>query len=166
MKKKQVGFSLIELLIVVAIILIMAGIAIPNYMRSRLMANEASASESLRNINTAELTYFSTYGIGFAPLLNLGGAVPCVANQNTACILDSVLSAGTKSGYSFTIPTPNALGTQAAPQASYTVSSLPTSAGISGTRSYCSDQTGVIRVDVTGGVPPDPCSAGALPAIQ
>jgi type IV pilus assembly protein PilA len=166
MKRKQLGFSLIELLIVVAIILIIAAIAIPNFMRSKLMANEASAAESLRTINTAEITYSSTYGIGFAPLLNLGGANPCIAGQNSACILDSVLSAGAKSGYNFTVPAPAALGTTAAPNATYTVSAMPTSAGSSGTRSYCSDQTAVIRVDPTGAIPPNPCSTGALLPLQ
>src|SRR6266851_1587225 len=68
MRQKQVGFSLIELLIVVAIILIIAAIAIPSYLRSRLLANEASTAESLRAINTAEVTYSTTYGTGFDPL--------------------------------------------------------------------------------------------------
>jgi type IV pilus assembly protein PilA len=166
MRRKQSGFSLIELLIVVAIILIIAGIAIPNFMKSKLMANEASAAESLRTINTAEITYSSSYGIGFAPLLNLGGASPCVASQATACILDGVLSAGAKSGYNFTIPTPAALGTVSSPNATYTVNAIPVSAGQSGTRSYCTDQTAVVRVDVTGAVPPNPCSSGTLLPIQ
>src|SRR2546425_6562439 len=81
MRQKQVGFSLIELLIVVAIILIIAAIAIPSYLRSRLLANEASTAESLRAINTAEVTYSTTYGTGFAPLANLGGANPCVTRS-------------------------------------------------------------------------------------
>src|SRR5712691_11219807 len=97
--KKQKGFSLIELLIVVAIILIIAAIAIPNLMRSRMAANEASAVGSLRTINTAEVTYSTTYGTGFAPMANLGGADPCgPATAVTACLIDSVLTAGNKSG--------------------------------------------------------------------
>src|SRR6266850_755440 len=106
--KKQKGFSLIELLIIVAI-------AIPNLMRSRMAANESSAVGSLRTINTAEVTYSTTYGTGFAPLANLGGADPCTAVAATACLLDSVLSGGTKSGYTITTAAPAALGTQAAP---------------------------------------------------
>src|SRR6266705_1580368 len=104
--KKQKGFSLIELLIVVAIILIIAAIAIPNLMRSRMAANEASAVGSLRTINTAQVTFTTSYGIGFAPLANLGGPVGavCVASSATSCILDSLLSSGTKSVYTITTP--------------------------------------------------------------
>ena len=109
---KQKGFSLIELLIVVAIILIIAAIAIPNLLRARMAANEASAVASVRTINTAEITYRSTYPtVGFAAALtNLGGAIgaACVPAQATACLIDAVLSnngnpAGSgKSGYLFT----------------------------------------------------------------
>src|SRR2546421_350753 len=84
------GFSLIELLIVVAIILIIAAIAIPNLMRARMAANDSSAVSSIRSINTAEVAYYSTYPtIGFPlNLATLGGPSPCVTGIATACLID------------------------------------------------------------------------------
>src|ERR1700731_2785788 len=150
--KKQKGFSLIELLIVVAIILIIAAIAIPNLLRSRMAANEASAVGSLRTINTAEVTYATTYPpIGFTTLDALGGAAPCTSATSTAaCLLDDVLSGAshTKSGYLFTV-TP---GTQAV-IVTYTSVATPTALGQSGQRGFYSDQSGVIRYTTDGSAP-------------
>lgn len=166
MRKQQKGFSLIELLIVVAIILIIAAIAIPNLLRSRMAANEASAVGSIRTINTAEVAYSMSYGTGFAPLVNLGGAEPCAAAAATACLVDAVLSAGSKSGYTLTTPAPAALGTIAAPNVVYSVNAVPIVVGQSGQRSFCSDQSGVIRNDPTGAVPANPCNTSGLNPIQ
>jgi type IV pilus assembly protein PilA len=157
MRNKQKGFSLIELLIVVAIILIIAAIAIPNLLRSRMAANEASAVGSLRTINTAEVTYSTTYpSIGFAALASLGGVAPCTnAISTAACLIDDVLSsaAAIKSGYSFV-----ATAAGGPPAVTYTSIAKPVAVGQSGQRAFCSDQSGVIRYNATGGgcTPSDP----------
>src|SRR5277367_3433053 len=104
MTQKEKGFSLIELLIVVAIILIIAAIAIPNLLRSRMAANEASAVGSIRTINTAAISYNSTYGNGFPPSLSAVGTTGTAAVSCTnAELIDSVLTGGAKSGYNFTL---------------------------------------------------------------
>ena len=145
--RRHKGFSLIELLLVVAVITIIAAIAIPNFLRSRLRANEASAVASLRVINTAAVTYSISYpDMGYpAQLLTLGGANPCVANSGQACLIDDVLSQGNKAGYNFAWQ-----GDGAAPSVTFTLTSAPQVVGSSGQRMFCTDQTGLIHYDVTG----------------
>jgi prepilin-type N-terminal cleavage/methylation domain-containing protein len=142
--RKQKGFSLIELLIVVAIILIIAAIAIPNLLRSRIAANEASAVGSIRTINTSEVTYASTYpNIGFATLDALGGSG---GSATGAGLVDAVLASGVKSGYVLSIATGGASGS--GPATTYTVNGDPQNSQ-TGQRHFFSDQSGVIRFNVS-----------------
>ena len=157
--KKQKGFSLIELLIVVAIILIIAAIAIPNLMRSRMAANESSAVGSVRTINTAMVTYAAQFpDTGYAATLDaLGGATaacapPAVATLAAACLIDQNLSVAPyqKSGYTFTAAGTTTSGTI---NNVYTVTALPQSVGATGNRAFYSDQSGVIRYNLDGTAP-------------
>jgi prepilin-type N-terminal cleavage/methylation domain-containing protein len=140
MRNKQKGFSLIELLIVVAIILIIAAIAIPNLMRSKMAANEASAVSSLRTLNTSSVAYSTTYGQYPTALSQLGPMSTTYPTSTTADLIDAVLAGGVKSGYTFTWT-----GTGSV----YTIKANPTTVGVTGQRYFFTDQSGVIRYNIT-----------------
>jgi type IV pilus assembly protein PilA len=140
--RKQKGFSLIELLIVVAIILIIAAIAIPNLLRARIAANESSAVASIRTLNTAQISYNSAYPtVGFAAgLANLAGTSCAPPSSAGACLIDTQLASGTKSGYSFTM-----VGSGGTPASSYTAIGSPLTPNQTGVRYFCSFADAVVR---------------------
>jgi type IV pilus assembly protein PilA len=176
-QKEQQGFSLIELLIVVAIILIIAAIAIPNLLRSRLAANQASAVASIRTLNTAAMAYQSSFGNGFPPTLAaIGSGAGTSITCTNAGLIDAVLMSGAKSGYAFAL---SAGQTQVNSSSStcaagygysdgYMVVAVPVTQGSTGQTSYCSDASGVIRSNPTGAVNtgPSPNCATTDAALQ
>jgi type IV pilus assembly protein PilA len=147
------GFSLIELLIVIAVILIIAAIAIPNFMRSKMRANEASAVSSLRSITTAEVVYSTTYNIGYSSSLPSLGGSGAVIDETNAGLIDSVLSSGSKSGYTFTYAPTSSDST--GDILTYTANADPVLAGTTGDTHFFVDQTSIIRSNQTGPAGPN-----------
>ncbi|HET8668589.1 MAG TPA: prepilin-type N-terminal cleavage/methylation domain-containing protein [Terriglobales bacterium] len=151
--KRQKGFSLIELLIVVAIILIIAAIAIPNLLKSRASANEASAVASVRTISTSEISYaLANPATGYTDLATLG----------TATLIDSTLAAKAKSGYVFEVTVTGAVATQ---DQAFVAGAAPAAAS-TGNRNFCADQSAVIRyAAATVGAAPTTCDPATLKAL-
>ncbi len=140
--RKQKGFSLIELLIVVAIILIIAAIAIPNLLRARIAANESSAVASIRTLNTAQISYNSAYPtVGFAGTMGAPGWHVCAPpNSTSACLIDTQLSSGSKSGYNFALS-----GVSGTPASTYQFIATPLAPNQTGTRYFCAFADAVVR---------------------
>src|SRR5437588_12391239 len=166
--RRQAGFSLIELLIVVAIILIIAAIAIPNLLQAKIAANESAAASDLRTIKTSAYAYSSAYPtIGFAAsIANLGGASPCTPSAATACFLDNALASAIpgstgKSGYTFL-----ATGLTGGGGGTFNAASVAAAATIApkstGNGSYSSTDDGVLPVHPAGTHTPENTTAGCL----
>jgi len=170
--RKQKGFSLIELLIVVAIILIIAAIAIPSLVGAKIAANEAAAASSIRTINTAQVAYESTYAaIGYSNSLAALGppaSTGCPATgpvSANACLIDfGLANAGAataaKTGYYFGVGVPAG----GPPNSGYTVGGAPAAFSRSGVRGFCSNEDGVIRVASSWNAAPATANATCLNA--
>lgn len=144
----QRGFTLMELMMVIALILIIAAIAIPSMKEAKINADETAAVGSIRAINTAEVSYQATYG-GYADTLaNLGGADPCTKSAEASCLLDQSLAGGVKSGYRFVAIGGNPSG---GANTSYAVGAAPEVFDRTGKREFCSTEKNVMRVDLNAG---------------
>ena len=172
MDTKVRGFSLIELLVVVGIILIIAALAVPRFLRVKNSANETSAANSLRQMASANTNYYSRFNQGYAgSLAQLGPPGPSCASMGSDCadLIDSVLSGvlpamatPVKSGYTFTYYATNANPSPPSPNNSYAVVATPTIPNNTGVSTFCVDNRGVILRDRSGMVTtaaPSGCAA-------
>ncbi|MGB9232911.1 MAG: prepilin-type N-terminal cleavage/methylation domain-containing protein [Terriglobales bacterium] len=146
--RRASGFTLIELLVVVAIILIIAALGIPSLLRSRIAADEAGAAATIRLLNSAQISYNSAYpSVGYATTMGaLGGTNCAVPDSTQACLIDSVLAAGTRSGYSFSIPSASV---SSPPNPTYQVIATPVLVNYYGMRYFCSYADATVRVSQT-----------------
>jgi type IV pilus assembly protein PilA len=171
--RKQKGFSLIELLIVVAIILIIAAIAIPNLMRARIAANESAGASTVRTLNTAEVTYSTTYqSFGYAPTLTPLGpngvdcTVPSLVTATSACLIDGVLGTApfTKGAFKYAI----SASTAVAPVPDYMITATSVGTAMA-KKDYCSNTDAVVRSQAENATPgtviASPTACNALLAI-
>lgn len=157
----QRGFSLIELLIVVAIILIIAAIAIPNLLKARVSANESSAVASVRSVSTAQALYQINYPtVGYGTLVQLAGTEPCTPSSANACLIDNALASGVKSGYVFTM---NLTGSS--PVTNYLVTAVPQVVGSTGQRSFCSGNPASLHKKADGSAIANNAECEALPGL-
>jgi type IV pilus assembly protein PilA len=168
------GFSLIELLIVVAIILIIAAIAIPNLLRSRMSANQASAVANLRTVSTASVSYWVTYSNGYPPSLDALGGAGAVATCDAAILVDETVTSPPyqKSGYQFAYAGDQGNVALVPPSCSnpgfigYLATATPITNHVTGNISYCSSEPGIIHFDTSGVVAPDAPTCSSLPTLQ
>ena len=159
--RKPKGFSLIELLIVVAIILIIAAIAIPNLLRARISANESSAAAGTRTLATSQIQYQTSYpSAGYGASLSVLSGTSCATPSSAnACLIDMAIanasnSASAKSGYVY-----GATGSQTG----FSVGNYPVTVGRTGNKSFCAIEDGVVRADTTGANDSVTCSSGISP---
>jgi type IV pilus assembly protein PilA len=146
---KRRAFTLVEIMIVVAIIALLAAIAIPNLLRARLQANESSAQAALKTIATAEITFRSANAT-YSDLPGLGAATPAYIDGTLGCAAEPC----TKSGYNFS--TTDIAGE------SFHATGVPVTANVTGVRSFCVTEDGVVRVQAAGGAIADRAACLAL----
>lgn len=159
--RSERGFSLIELLIVVAIILIIAAIAIPNLLKARVSANESSAVASVRSISTAQALYQINYPYsGYGTLVQLAGTEPCTPTSANACLIDNSLASGVKNGYNFNITL-----TGSSPATNYLVTAVPQVVGSTGQRSFCSGNPASLHKKADGSAIADGTECESLPGL-